>query len=221
MKAGEILIIILLVLIITACEVDDIVSELGNSKITAKVKIGEVINKAKDDFADDAELASIYGREVSSEGETDLLDINNAFVYVVQSDSFQGNEFYVPVYQSAPVKSPVNFNTMISFIKDSTAKGIMETVFGTLATASIGASVSFIDSPEVLSRMFSRQDVSTFRTVNPASKIDMFLVPSKSVDTTSVTNSADWIVNFYSESSSLVLWMHPGTSGGTIEVISN
>ena len=48
----------------------------------------------------------------------------------------------------------------------------------------------------------------------------MFLIPSKSIDTTSVTNSADWIVNFYSDTSSFVLWLHPGTASGTIDVLS-
>jgi hypothetical protein len=43
---------------------------------------------------------------------------------------------------------------------------------------------------------------------NNAAQIDMFLLPSKSIDTTlTVNNSADWIVNFYSSNKSLVLWI--------------
>jgi hypothetical protein len=69
--------------------------------------------------------------------------------------------------------------------------------------------------------MFSINDVSTFRATNSGSKIDMFLIPSKSIDTTSISNTADWIVNFYGDSSSLVLWLHPGTVSGSVDILSN
>lgn len=223
MKFISLTLIFLIAFVLISCKVEDIISELGQSKITAKQEVGSVLNKAKSEFAADAKLASIYGREVNSSGEVDLLQTSsfNAFVYVVQSDSLQENEFYVPVYQSAPVKSPVNFNTMLSFIKDSSAKSIMETVFGTLSGVAIASGVQYDDSPAVISKMLARNDVQTFRTLNPESKIDMFLVPGKSIDTTNVNNTADWIVNFYGDTSSLVLWLHPGTSSGTIDVLSN
>ena len=215
-------ILTILSLFIIACKVEDIISELGNSKITAKENLGDVISKAKGDFAADAELASIYGWNVDTAGEIELqTPTENAFVYSVQSDAQQSNEFYVPVYQSSPIRSPINFDTMLSFIKDTTAKNIMGMVFGTLATVSIDASANYADSPDVLSKMFARSDVITFRTMNPETKFDMFLVPSKSIDSTNVTNAADWIVNFYGDTSSLVLWLHPGTVEGTIDVISN
>ena len=97
----------------------------------------------------------------------------------------------------------------------------MELVFGKLSTIHIDASAGYDDSPEVLNKMFSRNDVTTFRTINPGAKTDMFLIPSKSIDTTSVSNAADWIVNFYGDSTSLVLWLHPGTVNGTVDVLSD
>jgi hypothetical protein len=81
--------------------------------------------------------------------------------------------------------------------------------------------VSYDDSPAVLEKLLARSDVSNFRSSNSGSKIDMFLVPGKSIDSTSVTNSADWLVNFYGDSISLVLWLHPGTVNGTVTKISN
>jgi hypothetical protein len=69
--------------------------------------------------------------------------------------------------------------------------------------------------------MLARSDVSTFRNNNIDSKIDMFLIPSKSIDTSSISNTADWIVNFYGDTSSLVLWLHPGTVNGAVDIISN
>ncbi|NNG27086.1 MAG: hypothetical protein HKM87_06140 [Ignavibacteriaceae bacterium] len=222
MKKANITLLALIIFILLSCNVEDIVTEIGNEKITAKEKIGAVINTAKSNFATDAELSAIYGREVDSEGKVDLLNTNsvNAFVYIVQSDSLQSNEFYVPVIGSDPVKSPINFNTMLSFIKNNTAKNILESVFGTLATVSISASAVYDDSPQVMSQMLSRSDVTSFRSSNPESKIDMFLLPGKSLDTNFV-NTADWIVNFYDDSSSLVLWLHPGNSSGTIDLLSN
>ena len=211
-----------IVFILLSCNVDELLNEIAVEKITAKEKIGAVINTAKSNFAFDAELSAIYGREVDTEGKIDLLNTNSVstFVYVVQSDSLHLNEFYVPVIGSNPVKFPVNFNTMLSFIKNNTAKNIMETVFGTLATVSVSASAVYDDSPQVLNQMLSRSDVTSFRSANLESKIDMFLLPGKSLDT-NFTNTADWVVNFYSETSSLVLWLHPGNSTGTIDPLSD
>jgi hypothetical protein len=212
----------LIIFFISACNPEDLISEFGDSVITAKSKVGEVLNTAKSDFAQDAKLAAIYGFNVNTKGQIDLLKpTENAFVYVVQSDSSQSNEFYVPVYKSSPQNSPINFNTMLSFVKNAQAQNILGSVFSKLAEVDISTSASYDDSPAVVSKMLARSDVSIFRTANSGSKIDMFLIPSKSIDTTSVTNAADWIVNFYGDSSSLVLWLHPGTVNGTVDVLSN
>ena len=212
----------LFLFLITACNPEDLISEFGDSIITSKSKVGEVLNTAKSNFARDAKLAAIYGLNVNTKGQVDLLKpTDNAFVYVVQSDSAQANEFYMPVYKSYPVKSPVNFNTMLTFVKDAQAQNILGSVFGKLAEVNISTSASYDDSPQVIEKMLARGDVTTFRSANPGGKIDMFLVPSKSIDTTSITNTADWIVNFYGDTSSLVLWLHPGTVGGTVDIISN
>lgn len=217
-----ILIPVLFIFLLVACDPEDLISELGDSIITAKLKIGEVLNKAQSDFAGDAELASIYGLNVSNKGEVDLLKpTENAFVYVVKSDSEMTNEFYIPVYKSSPVKWPLNFNDMLSFIKNQQAKDILGLALNKLSEISIAASVSYDDSPQIINTLLARADVTTFRSENPNSKIDMFLIPSKSIDTLNVRNDADWIVNFYGESTSLVLWLHPGTVNGDISVLSN
>jgi hypothetical protein len=219
---NQIVLLMLFLFFIVACNPEDLISEFGDSVITSKTKVGEVLNTAKTDFAADAKLATIYGFNISTKGEVDLIKpTENAFVYVVQSDSEQSNEFYVPVYKTTPAKSPINFTDMLSLIKDNGAKDILGEVFGNLSTLHIETSVTYDDSPAIISKMLSRGDVSTFRNNNSGSKIDMFLIPSKSIDTTSVTNSADWIVNFYGDTSSLVLWLHPGTVSGTVDVISN
>jgi hypothetical protein len=222
MRTANITLLAFIIFILLSCDVDELINEIADEKITAKEKISAVINTAKSNFAADAELAAIYGREVDSEGKIDLFNTSSvsAFVYVVQSDSLQSNEFYVPVIGSDPIKSPIDFNTILSFIKNNSAKNIMETVFGTLATVSISASAVYDDSPQVLNRMLSRSDVTFFRSANLDSKIDMFLLPGKSLDT-NFTNTADWIANFYGDTSSLVLWLHPGNSTGDIDLLSD
>ena len=213
--------IFLLMFSLSGCKTDEIVNELINSEITAKSEVTEVISTAQSNFTNDANLTAIYGLNVNSNGKIDLLKpTENAFIYVVQSDSDQANEFYVPVFNSSPVKSPVNFNDMLSLVKDNQAKNILGFVFGKLSTIHIDPSVNYADSPEVLNKMFARSEVASFRTLNPDAKTDMFLIPSKSIDTISVSNTADWIVNFYDDNTSLVLWLHPGTSSGIIEVLS-
>jgi len=219
---NQFVILSLFLFFLLACNPEDLISEFGDSVITAKSKVGEVLNTAKSDFAQDAKLAAIYGFNINNKGQVDLLKpTENTFVYVVQSDSAQANEFYVPVYKSYPVKSPINFNTMLSFVKNAQAQNILGSVFSKLAEVDISTSASYDDSPAVVSKMLARSDVSTFRTTNSGSKIDIFLIPSKSIDTTSVTNAADWIVNFYGDTSSLVLWLHPGTINGMVDIISD
>ncbi|MCZ6701755.1 MAG: hypothetical protein O6940_01800 [Ignavibacteria bacterium] len=220
MKFPIIIVTVLISLNFLSCDVADLLNEPSDGKITAKEKLGEVMDKARSDFSQDAQLASIYGREVNTDGEIDLLNTTsfNVFIYVMQSDSLQSNEFYVPVFKAGPVRSPVNFETMLSLIKNSTAKNVMETVFGTLATVSIDPSASYSDSPEVLNILLPRPDVTAFRNINPTSMIDMFLVPGKSIDTTNVINSADWIVNFYSDTSSIVLWIN--SASGAVKNLS-
>jgi len=219
MKKYMLIMITLFMLVLISCNVNDLVSEVANGKITAKEKLGEVINKAKSDFAGDSKLAVIYGRNVNSSGEIDLLDENVAskFYYIVQSDSVAGvnageaNQIYIPVFKSDPIRSPLNFNDILSLIKDQNAKDIVDGAFGVIGTVGISTSASYSDSPVALSTLLSRDDVKSFRTLNPASQIDMFLFPSKSInDTLGTTNAADWVVNFYAANSSLVLWISTG-----------
>jgi len=207
-----------ILLVFSSCKKEDLISEFGNSVITAKEKLGEVMNKAKSDFSADAQLTAIYGWNVNTQGEIDLQKPNeNAYVYVVQSDLLQENEFYVPVYDASPIKSPVSFNDMLSLIKNNNAREVMGNAFNLLSTIHIDASAGYSDSPQVLDALSSRNDVTTFRATNPGAKIDMFLVPSKSIDST-LSKAANWIVNFYSDTSSLVLWQR---SNGDVTVLSD
>ena len=208
--------LVLIVFVISSCNVNDLVSEFANGKITAKEKLGEIIREAKSNFASDSKLAVIYGRNVSTSGEIDLLgdDLTSNFYYVVQSDSVaavdpgKSNQFYIPVFKSDPVRSPITFDEILSLIKNPTAKTIVGDAFGTVGTVAISTSASYSDSPAALNTLLDRPEVKSFRALNPASQIDMFLFPSKSInDTLGTTNAADWIVNFYSSSSSLVLWI--------------
>lgn len=222
LKKIFILVSLLQLTFMSACNPEDLISELENSTITAKSKVSEVLNTAKSNYAEDSQLAAIYGLNVSTKGGVDLLKpTENAFVYVVQSDSEQSNEFYVPVFNSTPIRSPINFTTMLSFVEDQTAKNILGNVFNTLSTVHIESSFNYDDTPAILSKMFERTDVSDFRFSNVGSKIDMFLIPGKSIDSTNITNSADWIINFYGDTTSLVLWLNPGTVNGTITKLSN
>jgi len=187
-------------------KVTDPEESLGN--ITAKQKVEEVLQKARLDFAIDSKLSAIYGWNVDENGNVDLLKTDNAYVYVVQSNQLQENAFYVPVFAAGPIESPINFTTMLSFVKDSTAGDILDRVFGRLATLAIDQNANYKDSPATIDTALAHGGTN-FITQNTDAKIDMFLLPSKSIDTTlTVNNSADWIVNFYSSNKSLVLWIN-------------
>ena len=189
-----------------------------NSDITAKEKLNDVLLKARLDFATDAKLSALYGWNVDLNGNVDLLKTDNAFVYVVQSNQLQSNEFYVPVFAAGPIKSPINFSKMLSFIKDSTAGNILDKIFNNLATVAIDPNANYNDSPAAIDTALVNGG-NVFLAQNTGAKIDMFLVPSKSIDTALVlNNSADWIVNFYSNSKSLVLWIN--SNSGVVTTLS-
>jgi hypothetical protein len=191
-----------------------------DSEITAKEKVSDVLQRARTDFAADANLSAIYGLNVSLNGTVDLMKYDNAFVYVVQSNALKSNEFYVPVLVGFPVKSPINFTTMLSLVKDSTAENILDKVFGRLSTIAIDPNANYNDSPATIDTALVHGG-NTFLTQNSDAKIDMFLLPGKSIDTTlTVNNSADWIVNFYSSSKSLVLWIR-SDNGQVIPLSAN
>jgi hypothetical protein len=190
------------------CEKTTDPNVLVDSKITAKEKVDNVLQKARNDFAADAKLSLVYGWNVDLNGEVDLLKTDNAFVYVVQSNTLQRNEFYVPVFGAGPIKSPINFITMLSFIKDTTAENILGKVFSKLSTLAIDPSAIYGDSPQTITTALSNGG-NSFISQNIGVKIDMFLLPSKSIDTTlAINNSADWIINFYSSNKSLVMWIN-------------
>ena len=220
MRNHALIIVFLLVLVSTSCNVNDLVSEVANGKITAKEKLGEVIKKARSDFASDSKLAVIYGRNVSTSGEIDLLgdDLTSNFYYIVQSDSVaavnpsEANQFYIPVYKSDPIRSPLNINDILSLIKNQNAKDIVGGAFGIIGTVGISTSASYSDSPAALNSVLETDEVKSFRALNAASQIDMYLFPSKSInDSSGINNTADWIVNFYSSNSSLVYWVKSGS----------
>ena len=218
MKKTFLTIIVLFAFYFAGCE-KTTETEIGvNSEITAKQKLNDVLLKAQLDFATDAKLSAIYGWNVDLSGKIDLRQTDNAFVYVVQSNTLQSNEFYVPVYLAGPIESPINFTTMLSFIKDTTAGNILGNAFNTLSTLAIDPNANYNDSPATIDIALVHGG-NDFIAQNTGAKIDMFLVPSKSIDTTlALNNSADWIVNFYSSSKSLVLWINSNT--GVVKTLS-
>ncbi len=85
MRTANITLPAFIIFILFSCNVEELITEIVDEKITAKEKIGAVINTAKSDFSSDAELAAIYGREVDTEGKVNLLNTSSvsAFVYLV------------------------------------------------------------------------------------------------------------------------------------------
>lgn len=81
-------IITILFLAVSCDKVENLLNGTEDGKITAKEKLNDVLSIARTDFSADAMLAAIYGREVDTNGEIDLLQTNsfNAFVYTMQSD---------------------------------------------------------------------------------------------------------------------------------------
>jgi hypothetical protein len=109
---------------------------------------------------------------------------------------------------------------MLSFVKDTTAGNILGSVFNRLSTLAIDPGANYKDSPATIDTALVHGG-NVFLSQNAGAKVDMFLLPSKSIDTTLVlNNSVDWIVNFYSSNKSLVLWIN-SNSGAVTKLSGN
>jgi len=126
------------------------------------------------------------------------------FLYIMQSNQKSANEIYIPVYAAGPVKSPLNFNQIISAVKDTNAQNIISKAFGKLSQISIQENLVWIDSPEILS-VVNQNGGNDFSANHNDKKVDFILLPGKSLEENNITASAVWIVNFYSQNESLVL----------------
>mgnify|MGYP001163346703 CR=1 FL=1 len=217
-KLMKIVMLSLSVFLFSSCN-EEILQQIIDSEYTAKESLQQVLNVAKNDFAPDAKLAMIYGLNVNQKGEINLKKpTETIFVYAIQSDSKQETALYVPVFGAGPVRSPIGFNDMLGLIKDQTAAQTMGTVFGLLSSVAISASAQYDDSPWAVSKALANTHGAAFVNANPSYKIDLYLIPSKTLSFAGVIDGADWIVNLKSGNQSLVLWINSGT--GIVSKIS-
>lgn len=214
------LIIFVLLFAFSSCKDEENPLEIVDSSITAKEHSAEVMQEARNSFAADSKLAAVYGWNVDQNGAIDLLaPTDNAFIYIMQSAAKSANEFYVPVYAAGPVKSPVNFNTIISSVKDTSAASILGKAFTQLSKISISADAVWKDSPDVL-KSANLNGGSSFLSANPGGRVDMILLPSMQLVDSSLSASTAWIVNFVGTSKSLVLLID-GSNANFITKISD
>lgn len=214
----KILLIILTAFIFASCNEDNPV-EIIDSTITALEELDDVLGKARSDYSVDAKLAVIYGRNVSREGEVDLLKpTESAFIYGVQSDQKSGNEFYIPVYGAGPVKSPLNFTTIIGAVKDTNAKDILGKAFEQLSKVSVEEVIIKTDSKDALNTG-ANNGGNGFISTNSGTKIDMILLPGISIDDQYASIKVVWVIHYFNDSRSLVLLID-ATNGKFITKIS-
>lgn len=214
------ILVILMILTINSCKDEDNPLDVLDSTITAKQNASAVVQEAKESYSSDAKLTAVYGWNVDQNGEIDLLDpSSNAFVYIMQSSSKSSNEFYVPVYAAGPVKSPINFSTIIGAVKDTTAASVLGKAFAQLSKISISENAQWVDSPEVL-RSANSHGGSAFSSSNPNTRVDMILLPSMQLVDSSYAASTAWIVNYIGASNSLVLLID-GSNANFITKISD
>ncbi|MCF8240918.1 MAG: hypothetical protein K9J16_05990 [Melioribacteraceae bacterium] len=211
MKKLSLLFIILL--FVSCSEENNPVRDIIDSQITATERIDEVKAEAVSSFASDAKLAGIYGVNVDDNGEIDLSVLSplNTFVYIFRSELKGEIEFYVPVFGAGPEKFPISLSEMIGLINDSDVKDKVGIILDALSTVSISSSATIYDSDWAMNEIMSDARATTFLGSNSTAKVDMFLVPSKSIEESTFTDGADWIVHLYTSSASKVFWINTGT----------
>ena len=196
---------------------DNPIGEILGTTITAKSKIVDVQTSARTNFASDAKISAIYGRNVGKEGKVDLLNIDSltAFVYVVSSVSKGATEVYFPVPVYGAMKSPIGLDDMLSLINDASARNTLSGMLDKVSSVSFedAALTASDDSPAAISKALNNSAGASFMSAHPNAKIDVLLVPSLSLYSGA---SADWVINLYTDSSSKVIWIH---KEGPIEII--
>lgn len=209
----KIIMFLMLVVFFAGCDDENNpVNDIFDTSITAKEKVSTVKIKARADFASDAQMSGIIGRNINSSGKVDLADFSSVkgFIYMMQSESKNENEFYIPVLIGDPVKLPFNLNDILSLVQDAQTRERLEGVFGLLSSVAISENASYLDSDAAMVRILAAGGQG-YLNANSGAKIDLFLVPSKTITLNGIENSADWICNFYGGSSSLTLWLNSGT----------
>ena len=207
--------VILMTIQFTGCGEDPIKNIIPN-EVTAKQRLESAITQAKITYGDSTKLVLIFGKNVNSNGKTEISAISaltspdsiGAWLYIFRAPSDTSLKVYTP----NPLPSANNCieltaffgtNTILNLIQDTSAKNIIAGALNLLTTSGINITTTtsvLIDSDVSLNYA---------NTTNPIIKFDSSFIP----DTSSLNGNA-----FFTAGSDKTRNMFLIPAGGTLNL---
>ncbi len=147
---------IVIVIYIISCEdPETIIKNAASNEVTAKERLSSAIIQAKANYGDTTNLVLILGRNVKSNGKTDISIISGitnpdsigAWLYIFKSPNDTSLRIYTP--NPAPGSSNCieltalfNINTMVSLIQDTSARNIISGALEVIISSNITITTS-------------------------------------------------------------------------------
>lgn len=165
----------------------DVVTQIFVNEVAAKDRLDMANSQAKAKYGNSTKLALIMGRNVKSNGKTDIsalsaitsLDSIGAWLYVYRVPADTSLRVFTPnpvpgATDCIELTSFFDINTLLTLIPDTSARNIISGALNLVATTNIGISTptaSLINSDEAL---------NLANNTNPVIKFDSSFIPSSS-----------------------------------------
>jgi hypothetical protein len=201
---------------LSGCGEENIINKIVVNEVTAKERLESAITQAKSDYGDSTRLVLIFGKNVNSNGKTEISAISaitspdsiGMWLYIFRAPADTSLKIYTPnplptANNCIELTAFFNSNTLLNLIQDTSAKNIVAGALALLTTSGINITTStsvLIDS-----------DVSSnyANTTNPVIKFNSGYIP----DTSSLNGNT-----FFSTGSDKTINMFLIPAAGTLNL---
>lgn len=197
-------------------ETEEIIKTVISNDVAAKDRLDSAIAQAKRNYGDSTKLVLIFGKNVKSNGKTDISAITvitnpdsvGAWMYIFRAPADTSLRVYTPnplpgASDCIELTALFNTNTMLSLIQDTSARNIVAGALQIILTSNVGITTSV---PNLVNSEIS---LGYANTTNPIIKFNQNYVP----DTSSLNGNA-----FFSTGSNQTRNMFLVPAAGTLNL---
>src|SRR4030095_7007663 len=136
---------------LSSCGTEEIINSITNNEVAAKDRLDSANAQAKRKYGDSTKLVLIFGKNVKSNGKTDISAVTflsnpdsiGAWLYVFRAPSDSSLRVYTPnplptATDCIELTALFSTNTMLSLIQDTSARNIVAGALGIITSTNIG-----------------------------------------------------------------------------------
>ena len=166
---------------------ENTITNIVSNEITAKDRLESAITQAKTDYGDSTRLVLIFGKNVNSNGRTEISAITTLtnpdsigmWLYLFRAPGDSSLKVYAPnplptASNCIELTALFNTNTLLNLIQDTSARNIVGGALALLTTSGINVSTS------VSSLIDSDVSLGFANTTNPIIKFNSSYIPDTS-----------------------------------------